>query len=67
MEDPLKPLELKGYPSGVTVLPYPEVVRIGDLSSKACVVPEPEDTAIIMYTSGSTGMTVTLFYFYFSI
>lgn len=55
MEDPLKPLDLKGYSSTVTVLPYREVVRIGDLSSKASVVPTPEDTAIIMYTSGSTG------------
>lgn len=58
MEDPLKPLDLKGYSSSVTVLPYREVVRIGDLSSKSGVFPKPEDTAIIMYTSGSTGMLI---------
>ena len=54
MEDPLKPLDLKGY-GDVKILPYREVVRLGEMSSKAGMIPKPEDTAIIMYTSGSTG------------
>ncbi|KAI9553620.1 hypothetical protein GHT06_021542 [Daphnia sinensis] len=55
MEDPLKPLDLNGYGDTVSVLPYQEVIRLGDLSSKSGCLPKPEDTAIIMYTSGSTG------------
>lgn len=55
MEDPLKPLDLKGYGDTVGVLPYKEVIRLGDLSSKSGLIPKPDDTAIIMYTSGSTG------------
>lgn len=56
MEDPLKPLDLKGYGDTVGVLPYKEVIRLGDLSSKSGLIPKPDDTAIIMYTSGSTGI-----------
>ncbi len=55
MEDPLKPLDVHGYGENVGVLPYREVVRLGDLSSKSGMLPKPDDTAIIMYTSGSTG------------
>lgn len=55
MEDPLKPLDLNGYGDTVAVLPYQEVIRLGDLSSKSGCLPKPDDTAIIMYTSGSTG------------
>ena len=55
MEDALKPLDLTGYGENVKVLPYREVVRLGELSSLAGRIPAPQDTAIIMYTSGSTG------------
>ncbi|XP_046657641.1 long-chain-fatty-acid--CoA ligase 4-like [Daphnia pulicaria] len=55
MEDPLKPLDSNGYGDTVGVLPYKEVIRLGDFSSKSGLIPKPDDTAIIMYTSGSTG------------
>ena len=63
MEDPLKPLDLNGYGESVDVLPYREVVRIGDLSSKSGLLPKPEDPAIIMYTSVSTGISILTFGF----
>jgi len=55
IEDALKPLEVSGYGDGVKVLPYREIIRLGEMSSKAGLLPQPDDTAIIMYTSGSTG------------
>lgn len=55
IEDALKPLDLKGYGDLVKILPYREVIRLGEMSSKTGVLPKPNDTAIIMYTSGSTG------------
>lgn len=57
MEDPLKPLDLKGYGDAVKILPYREVIRLGEMSSKSGSLPKPDDIAIIMYTSGSTGTT----------
>jgi long-subunit acyl-CoA synthetase (AMP-forming) len=48
-------LDLKGYGDSVKVLPYREVVRLGEMSSRGGQIPSPQDTAIIMYTSGSTG------------
>lgn len=55
MEDALKPLNLKGY-GDVKILPYSEVIRLGEMSSMMGILPKSSDTAIIMYTSGSTGM-----------
>jgi long-chain acyl-CoA synthetase len=61
MEDPLKPLELEGYGDTVRVRSYQEVIRRGHEASKSGKFsgvlhsPKPGDTAIIMYTSGSTG------------
>lgn len=55
IEDALKPLELKGYGDIVKILPYREVIRLGEMSSKTGLLPKPDDTAIVMYTSGSTG------------
>lgn len=63
MEDPLKPLDLNGYGDTVGVLPYQEVIRLGDLSSKSGFFPKPDDTAIIMYTSGSTGINNNIYFF----
>lgn len=56
MEDPLKPLDMRGYGDMVKILPYREVIRLGEMSSLTGVLPKPDDIAIIMYTSGSTGM-----------
>ena len=64
MEDPLKPLDLNGYGDSVRVLPYKEVIRLGDFSSKSGLIPKPDDTAIIMYTSGSTGIFFSYCFFY---
>lgn len=55
IEDALKPLDMKGYGDSVKILPYREVIRLGEMSSKSGLLPKPSDTAIIMYTSGSTG------------
>ena len=60
MEDLRNPSDLNGYGDNVRVLPYREVIRLGDISRKSkqtleTMVPKPDDTAIIMYTSGSTG------------
>ena len=55
IEDALKPLDLKGYGDMVKILPYREVIRLGEMSSKTGLLPKSNDTAIVMYTSGSTG------------
>lgn len=55
IEDPLRPLVTTGYGDSVHVLPYREVVRLGEMSSRTGQIPKADDTAIIMYTSGSTG------------
>lgn len=59
MEDALKPLDVKGY-GEVKILPYSEIIRLGEMSSKTGLLPKPEDTAIVMYTSGSTGIVIFL-------
>lgn len=37
-------------------MPFNEVVQVGSTSTAPLVAPKKEDTAIIMYTSGSTGV-----------
>jgi len=56
MEDQLAKTELIGYKEGVRILPFQEVVALGAKSDFEVTPPGPEDTAIIMYTSGSTGV-----------
>lgn len=48
-------MNCRGYGDNIKVLPYQEVVRLGEMSSKAGLLAKPSDIAIIMYTSGSTG------------
>ena len=50
------PVPISGYKEGVRILPFQEVVALGARSDFEVTPPGPEDTAIIMYTSGSTGV-----------
>lgn len=57
-EDQLKPTDLTGYKEGIVFNSFNEIVAKGrdsDYSGIKDVPPQPDDTAIIMYTSGSTG------------
>lgn len=60
MQDPLKSRSSKGitdgFPEGVKVVTYNQVVHSGASANniETCS-PSPDDVAIIMYTSGSTG------------
>ncbi|XP_044752999.1 long-chain-fatty-acid--CoA ligase 4 isoform X3 [Coccinella septempunctata] len=56
MEDQLRKLDPTGYKEGVQVINFQEVIEKGSKSSIAENPPTAEDTAIIMYTSGSTGV-----------
>lgn len=56
MEDQLKKTETDGYKDGVKIIPFQQVIDMGTTSKIECVPPSPKDTAIIMYTSGSTGV-----------
>ena len=51
----LKALDLSAFPSSVKIYPYADIVRLGEKSSVSGCPPNPEDIAIIMFTSGSTG------------
>ncbi|CAH1133889.1 unnamed protein product [Ceutorhynchus assimilis] len=59
MEDQLKQLEKTGYREDIQIISFTDVLKKGKVSS--CAIPEncpptTNDTAIIMYTSGSTGV-----------
>ncbi|XP_014219278.1 long-chain-fatty-acid--CoA ligase 4 isoform X2 [Copidosoma floridanum] len=56
MEDQLKQADVTGLKEGVRVIPFQEVIKSGSSSTAESVTPKGEDTAIIMYTSGSTGV-----------
>ncbi|XP_043274109.1 long-chain-fatty-acid--CoA ligase 4 isoform X2 [Venturia canescens] len=56
MEDQLKETDTKGFKEGVRLMPFSDIIKKGNTSNRPSVAPEPEDTAIIMYTSGSTGV-----------
>ena len=56
MEDQIFPMETTGYKAGVWVIPFRSVVNSGEKSSVDVVPPPSETPAIIMYTSGSTGV-----------
>ena len=58
IENSLRPLENSQKFADlfkIRVLKYGEVVRLGEKSNMIGSPPTPEDAAIIMYTSGSTG------------
>ena len=56
MEDQIHETDRSGYKSGVQIVGYKEVVQRGEKSCLHPTLPEPSDPAIIMYTSGSTGI-----------
>jgi len=56
MEDQIFPLDTTGFKEGVEIIPFQSVVKIGEKSSIESVPPTSETPAIIMYTSGSTGV-----------
>nr|CAD7396033.1 unnamed protein product [Timema poppensis] len=56
MEDQLKKTETDGYKEGVRIISFSQVLKDGKSSKIEEVPPSANDTAIIMYTSGSTGM-----------
>lgn len=56
MEDQLKPTDTKGYKDGIRLVPFSDVIKMGNKSSISGTPPKGSDTAIIMYTSGSTGV-----------
>ncbi|XP_017797375.1 PREDICTED: long-chain-fatty-acid--CoA ligase 4 isoform X1 [Habropoda laboriosa] len=56
MEDQLKPTDTTGYKDGVKLIPFSEVIKKGNSSTAPLEPPQSNDTAIIMYTSGSTGV-----------
>ena len=45
-----------GFKEGVRILPFKTVVKMGEESKLEENHPSADDTAIIMYTSGSTGV-----------
>ncbi|XP_015123836.1 long-chain-fatty-acid--CoA ligase 4 isoform X1 [Diachasma alloeum] len=56
MEDQLVPSETVGFKEGVSLIPFSDVIKRGNTSALESVPPKAEDIAIIMYTSGSTGI-----------
>ncbi|TRY71515.1 hypothetical protein TCAL_00221 [Tigriopus californicus] len=56
MEDQLHPTDRSGYKSGVEIVSFTEVCQKGRHSTAQGSRPTQDDPAIIMYTSGSTGV-----------
>ena len=54
-ENPLDRKAIESPTDGVDVISFNQLVNIGSKSSHALSPPNPEDIAVIMYTSGSTG------------
>ena len=56
MEDQIHETARSGYKAGVEIVSCKEVIEKGQHSHLHPTLPEPSDPAIIMYTSGSTGV-----------
>ncbi|KAK9869381.1 hypothetical protein WA026_003137 [Henosepilachna vigintioctopunctata] len=56
MPDQLKTLDTTGYKEGVQIINFHDVIKKGSHSTIVANPPTTTDTAIIMYTSGSTGL-----------
>ncbi|XP_023343813.1 LOW QUALITY PROTEIN: long-chain-fatty-acid--CoA ligase 4-like [Eurytemora carolleeae] len=56
IEDQLHQFQKDGFREGINIIAFKEVVELGKTSKFVAVNPVPSDPAIIMYTSGSTGI-----------
>jgi len=56
LEDQVHQTDRTGYKQGVSIKSFNEVVALGSTSKAIAVKPTQDDPAIIMYTSGSTGV-----------
>merc|ERR1719228_2552967 len=56
IEDQIFQTSTDGFKPGVELLSFQSVTKLGAVSPVPANPPEPEDLAIIMYTSGSTGV-----------
>ena len=56
MEDQVNSTEVTDYKKGVQIIGFREVIAKGQQSQLHPTLPEPSDPAIIMFTSGSTGI-----------
>jgi len=56
MEDQLAETDREGFKPGVKIVAFKEVLQLGVGSRAMGTPPKPSDPAIIMYTSGSTGV-----------
>ncbi|XP_050309994.1 long-chain-fatty-acid--CoA ligase 4 isoform X6 [Anthonomus grandis grandis] len=56
MEDQLKDLDKSEYDESIKIISFTDVLKLGKNSQYTDSLPATNDTAIIMYTSGSTGV-----------
>ena len=56
MEDQILPTDTSGYKPGVEIISFKSAVKMGEASIIPTVAPTSDSPAIIMYTSGSTGV-----------
>ena len=56
IEDQIFKTNTDGFKEGVNILSFQSVVKLGEEQPKPANPPEADDVAVIMYTSGSTGV-----------
>ena len=56
MEDQIATTATDGFKPGVQIIGFKDVLKMGENSAALACPPKPGDPAIIMYTSGSTGI-----------
>ena len=54
-ENQINPVDLTKYAANAELIDFKTVLNMGQVSDFGDCPPDPEDTAVIMYTSGSTG------------
>jgi long-chain acyl-CoA synthetase len=53
--EPSSDVIMRAKSKNIAIITYDELIRIGRASPQTVLPPQPTDTALIMYTSGSTG------------